>query len=148
MNFLIFVYSGIGYKMQHSIVQRIFLLSTKSPESRFFGMVYTVLQWFNKQCNINIVFIRSAKLSINVLLAHRHHVRTTDTVIVASSYKHCAFLFMGFFLIILLLYKVNCRELFLFLRLSATRISILSGNIENYTFYARIANTLTGTCFV
>lgn len=50
-------------------------------------MVDTILQWLHEQRDTHVVTIRSAKLSINVLLVHWHHVRTTDTVIVVSSYS-------------------------------------------------------------
>lgn len=50
-------------------------------------MVDSVLQRFARQFNADHLAIRSAKLPINVLLDHWHHVRTTDTVIVVSSYK-------------------------------------------------------------
>lgn len=53
-------------------------------------MVNTLLQRLREQHDTRIVAIRSAKLSINVLLAHWHHLRTTDTVIV-SSYKTSRF---------------------------------------------------------
>lgn len=54
-------------------------------------MVDTLLQRLREQHDTRIVAIRSAKLSINVLLAHWHHLRTTDTVIVVSSYKTSRF---------------------------------------------------------
>lgn len=56
-------------------------------------MVDSVLQRFARQFNANHLAIRSAKLPINVLLDHWHHVRTTDTVIVVSSYKIYPFFF-------------------------------------------------------
>lgn len=50
-------------------------------------MVNSILQRLYEQRDTRIVAIRSAKLSINVLLAHWHHVRTTDTVIVSTYSK-------------------------------------------------------------
>lgn len=73
----------------HSHEQRILL--AESSKSRILGMVDTLLQWLREQRDTRFVPIRSAKLSVNVLLAHWHHVRTTDTVIVVSSYKISCF---------------------------------------------------------
>ena len=76
------------HEVQHSFVQWLLLLAAESVQPRFLGMVDTILQRFNEQSDTdNLVALRSAKLSINVLHAHWHHVRTTDTVIVVSSYK-------------------------------------------------------------
>lgn len=61
------------------------ILCAEPAEPGIFGMVDTILQWLHEQRDTCVVAIRSAKLSINVLLAHWHHVRTTDTVIVVSS---------------------------------------------------------------
>lgn len=90
--FVIFVFDRPRHEMQHTLVQRFLLLPTKPTESRFFGMVYTVLQRFHEQPDTSLVPFRSTKLTINVLLAHWHHVRTTNTVIVASSYEHFSLL--------------------------------------------------------
>lgn len=75
--------------LRHSHKQRI--LFPESAKPRILGMVDTLLQRLREQRDTHIVAIRSAKLSINVLLAHWHHVRTTDTVIVVSSYKTSRF---------------------------------------------------------
>jgi len=63
------------------------VISAESAEPGIFGMVNTILQRLHEQRDTHVVTIRSAKLSINVLLAHWHHVWTTDTVIVVSSYS-------------------------------------------------------------
>lgn len=73
------------------------ILFAESAKPRILGMVDTLLQRLREQRDTHIVAIRSAKLSINVLLAHWHHVRTTDTVIVVSSYKTSRFFFRPFF---------------------------------------------------
>lgn len=58
--------------MLHQSEQRI--ISTESAEPGIFGMVDTILQRLHEQRDTRVVTIRSAKLSINVLLAHWHHV--------------------------------------------------------------------------
>jgi len=55
-------------------------------------MVDTILQRLHEQRDTRVVAIRSAKLPINVLLAHWHHVRTTDTVIVLLTQNFSRFL--------------------------------------------------------
>lgn len=68
----------------HSYEQRI--LPAESAKPGILGMVDTLYQWLHEQRDTRFGLIRSAKPSINVLLAHWHHVWTTDTVII-SSYK-------------------------------------------------------------